>query len=384
MRLIFATDDLALLGRSFAGFPLLLNDDCTPMEPAQTYLWHLLGKPGRIGSKKTWKKYGRDLYDFFAFVQANNIGWTQRPEAGLPGPIDRYVEWSKGTLRLNNNTINGRVRLVLRFYKWALRNGYVQLLPFEEITVPTSGRTSFLTHIEENPKAKTSSDVLLKQVEPVIELLTKSQLAVCLDSLTNQTHRLILEVITRSGLRQEEVRTLPEKYIFDPARRRDLIPGQMLMIRLDPHEMKTKGSKGRVIEMPYTLMEDLWWWSVRHRPARAAQHKSGTKPTSLFLNEAGSPYGASAFTSIFNRLSRKVGFPVRPHMGRHTYATYRLLSLKQSRTFTGDPLLYLMDRLGHSSATTTARYLKYINMLAGELVTQHEDELDELFARRSA
>ncbi len=352
------------------------------MEPAQTYLWHLLGRAGRIGSKKTWEKYGRDLYDFFAFVRANNIDWTKHPTAGFPGPIDRYIEWSKGTLELNNNTINSRVRLVLRFYKWALQQGHVQSLPFDEIKVSTPNRTTFLTHVEANPKVTTSSDVLLKGIEPVIELLTKSQLVICLDSLTNPTHRLILEVITRSGLRQEEVRTLPEKYIFDPARRRDLTPGQMLLIKLDPHEMNTKGSKERVIEIPHSLMEDLWWWSVRNRPARAALNKAGMEPTTLFLNEAGSPYGKSAFTSIFNRLSRKVGFPVRPHMGRHTYATYRLLSLKNSKTFNGDPLLYLMDRLGHSSVTTTARYLKYINMLAGALVTQHEDELDELFARR--
>ena len=369
MRFVLATEELTLNGQSFAGFPLLLKSDCCPMEPALSYLWSLLGRAGRIGSKRTWEKYGQDLYDYFAFVYANKVDWKLRPKYGLPGPLERYVEWSKGTLGLGNNTINGRVRLVIRFYKWALKSKLITSLPFDEISVPLPGMNSFLSHVEANPGIVSSVDVLLKGKEQELDLLTKDQLAVCLETLLNDTHRLILEVITRSGLRQEEVRTIPEKYIFDPRRRRDLTPGQMLMVVLDPREMKTKGSKERTIEIPYSLMEDLWWWSVRRRPARASNNGTSERFSTLFLTEGGHPYGDSAFTSIFKRLAGKVGFRVTSHMGRHTYATYRLRSLRNSKTFKGDPLLYVMDRLGHASVKSTARYLKYINMLEGGLVS---------------
>ena len=42
MRLVMATADFLVAGRSFAGFPLLLDDDGWPMEPAQSFLWHTL------------------------------------------------------------------------------------------------------------------------------------------------------------------------------------------------------------------------------------------------------------------------------------------------------------------------------------------------------
>ncbi|CAN7746196.1 MULTISPECIES: tyrosine-type recombinase/integrase [unclassified Variovorax] len=384
MRFLLATDDLVLQGRSFAGFPLLLDDDGDAMEPAQTYLWHLLGRAGRIASKKTWEKYGRDIYDYFAFIYANNIDWKVRPSSGLPGPLERYIEWSKGTLDLDTKTINGRVRLALRFYRWALKNQLVDAVPFDEVVVHTSHDATFFAHLDAGASETISADVLLREQKPVIKLITKEQIKVCLGALTNPTHRLMFEVMTRSGLRQEEVRTFPESYVFDPARRRDLVAGQMVMIDLDPAGMKIKGDKPRTIEIPYSLMEDLWWWSVRQRPAREANHAGGIKFKTLFLTEAGCPYGDSALTSIFDRLKRNVGFHVTPHMCRHTYATYRLRSLKNSKTFEGEPLLYIMDRLGHSSVLTTKVYLKLINQLDGQLVLQHEDELDDLFYRRAA
>jgi hypothetical protein len=39
MRLVFATKDLSLAGRSFEGFSLLIGLDGWPVEPVQTFLW---------------------------------------------------------------------------------------------------------------------------------------------------------------------------------------------------------------------------------------------------------------------------------------------------------------------------------------------------------
>jgi|GEM_PF-4774464 len=65
VRLALATSDLVLEGRSFEGFPLLLDYDGWPLEPAQAFLWHVLVNRGGVESKLTWEAYGRRLYDFF-------------------------------------------------------------------------------------------------------------------------------------------------------------------------------------------------------------------------------------------------------------------------------------------------------------------------------
>jgi hypothetical protein len=73
LKLLFATKELVLDGRCFDGFPLLLNDDMTPSEPAQTFLWHTLIESGSVTSKLTWESYGRWMFDYFQFLQANKL-----------------------------------------------------------------------------------------------------------------------------------------------------------------------------------------------------------------------------------------------------------------------------------------------------------------------
>jgi integrase/recombinase XerD len=73
-----------------------------------------------------------------------------------------------------------------------------------------------------------------------------------------------------------------------------------------------------------------------------------------------------------------VEFHVTPHMARHTYATYTLHQLRE-RGFKGDPLLYLRDRLGHSSVSSTQIYLHLLEQLDVGLLMLHEQELDAVF-----
>jgi site-specific recombinase XerD len=190
--------------------------------------------------------------------------------------------------------------------------------------------------------------------------------------------------MVRTGLRQIECRTFPEKYLFDPRRRSDLVVGQKIRIALEPRDMKLKFDKPREIDVPYNLMEELWWYAARHRQKREHNQREGKKHPVVFLTEAGEPYGDTALTQIFASLAKRVGFPVHPHVLRHTYATYLLWSLRKSHEFRGEPLLYVRDRMGHSDvSTTTTIYLHLINSLEADLVLTHEDELDKLFAERA-
>lgn len=327
MRFLLATEKLVVQGRSFAGFPLLLDDGGRSMEPAQTFLWDLLSRAGRAQNKATWVKYGRAMYDFCAFCRANNVDWKAPPAPGMPSAIDWYRDWSKGTLALDPRTINQRLRVIVWFHEWALRHGYIQELPFDFKPVQTSRAPGFLAHVDATGGKVLSPAILLREKKQAIKFLSKEQVKACLDDLTNPTHRLMFSLMVRTGLRQVECRSFPERYVFDPTRRKDLIEGQQQMIRvpLDPANMKLKFDKPRDIDVPYRLMEDLWWYAMRHRPKR--ERKGAGKRPELFLNGSGELYGDQALTDIFSRLEALVGFRVRPHMLRHTYGTYTLLSL---------------------------------------------------------
>lgn len=380
MRFILADANLVVQSRAYAGFPLLIGDDGDAIQPAQDWLWHVLTRPGRVSSPNTWDAYGRAIYDFFAYCITNQHDWRMPAVAGVPCAIEAWRDWSRGTLHLSARTINQRLRVVIRFYQWAEREGFIKGLPFDYAEVHTSrDAAGFLDHVDEREGKAAAPAVLLREEARSIRYLTKEQIAVCHEALTNQTHQLLFELMVRTGLRQMEARSFPDKYVFDPERRRDLSPERKIRLSLDPRDMEIKFGKPRDIDVPYDLMQKLWLYTARARQARANNYPEGEEFQQLFLTEGGKPYTKDAITSIFRSLSRRVGFKVEPHMLRHTYATYLLWSLRKSQAFEGDPLLYVRDRMGHADVSTTSLYLHLVNSLEGALVMAHENEIDKLF-----
>ena len=263
--------------------------------------------------------------------------------------------------------------------------GGTSQLPFDYVSIQTHRQPSFLEHVKATGGLISTPEILLQEKQRNIRCLTKEQIVTCHKALSNITHRLMFELMVRTGLRQIECRTFPDAaaYVFDTARRKDLSHGQKISLRLDPKHMEIKNNKPRNIDMPYDLMEKLWAYSVRRRQSRANANRKGEEYSSLFLTEAGVPYPKDAITAIMRGLAKRVGFPVTAHMLRHSYATYLLWSLRKSKTFEGEPLLYTRDRLGHSDVSTTMIYLHLIRTLDGQLILAHEDELDQLFAPTS-
>jgi len=380
VRFVLADKNLVVQGRTFEGFPLLIDDDGDAIQPAQNWLWDVLVKSGRATNPKTWENYGRAVYDFFGFALTNGYDWKAPAVDGVPGAIEAWRDWSRGTLGLQASTINLRLRVVVRFYEWALRKGHIEQMPFDYVTIQTSRQPGFLDHVNASESKVSSPQVLLQQKKQSIQFLTKDQITVCHESLTNLTHQLMFELMVRTGLRQIECRSFPDTYVFDPERRKDLKPGQKIRLHIDPADMKIKNSKPRDIDMPYDLMDKLWTYSVRRRQGRANNNRDAQEFPPLFLTEGGLPYTKNAIGAIFRALSKRVGFGVNAHMLRHSYATYLLWSLRKSTTFEGEPLLYVRDRLGHSNVSTTTIYLHLINSLEGHLALAHEDEIDQLFA----
>ncbi len=382
MRLVFATDDLVRAGRSFKGFPLLLDNDCWPLEPAQTFLWETLAGTGAVSSKLTWEHYGRWLYDFFAFLNANGLQWNEPAQPTGLGVVARYRDWSLGQLCLKPTTVNLRLSLVVRFYEWAKRNGHIEHAPYSYREIHRGRAHGLLTHVVDTSATFSKPDVKVREHQAPPKLLTDEQVRVCREARLSDSQRLLFDLMVRAGLRSCEARTFPLKYVFNPRLRKDLKPGQMLRVDLSPAEMELKYSKPRSVDIPWSLMEDLNAYAVHRRQGFMRQPMTDSSP--LILNEAGNTYSRTGVVAVMKSIERQVGFHVRAHMLRHTYGTYTLRTLRASATFSGEPLLYVRDRMGHSDVQTTAIYLHLINQLEAQLVLAHEDHVDHLFAKAEA
>ena len=84
----------------------------------------------------------------------------------------------------------------------------------------------------------------------------------------------------------------------------------------------------------------------------------------------------SAWSTMVRKIQKVLGY-AHPHMLRHTYATYTLYEMRK-RGSSVDPLMYVRDRLGHSSITTTEQYLHYLSLVEDEVVTDFQDEIDHI------
>lgn len=377
MKLLFSTHDLEIGGRATEGFPLLIDDDCMPLQPAQNFLLHALLDSGSTRSRLTWEAVGRRLYDYFAFLNANGLRWDQTDGPVGTSPLSRYRDWSAGELRLSPRTINQRLALVVRFYEWACDMGFVTHLPFSYRRGRAHRKQGMLTHVKNGGQTVERASVLLREYRSPIKFLTSEQVQVCRLNLHNPSHRLLFELMLRSGLRSCEARTFPARYVFNPAGRKDLVAGQVIRVDLSPQDMSIKFERPRSVDIPWRLMEDLNAYKSLERELR--KNRSGGDPSALVLSIFGTELARTSVVGLFGELSKKVGFPVTAHMLRHTYATYTLSALRKSPRFMGEPLLYVRDRLGHADVQTTAEYLHLINQLEAQLVLAHEDFIDGIF-----
>ncbi len=375
MRFVLSSETFQLNGLAYPGFPILFDDDMRIVEPAHLFLVDTCIRSGRVNSRHSWERYGRDLYDFFGYVFASGLNWRSKPVIGYPHVTESYRDWALNVCKLEPSTINGRLRTIRKFYTWAHRYGLVECIPFDVIEVQATGTSGFFAHLNKG-KSRSTSSVLLKEPTVPIKFLTKQQFMRCLHVIENPVHRLMFRFALQTGLRSEEFRSFPEKYIFDPSRRKDLHGQAKIRVTLHPADMQLKGNRTRDIDIPLPLMEDLWAYSVFLRQARAKQGRA--QHSELFLTEEGNAYSQSAIQRVFSSIQKKAGFHVSPHMLRHTYATYTLHGLRE-RGFKGEALLYLRDRLGHASVSTTEIYLHLLSQIDANLMLLHEEEINTLF-----
>ncbi|MEZ0208693.1 MAG: tyrosine-type recombinase/integrase [Candidatus Paceibacterota bacterium] len=378
MKLIFSTAALVIEGRTFEGFPLLLDSEGWPLEPVQTFLWNQLVLSGSVQSKLTWEAYGRRLYDYFNFLESNDLRWNDENRPIGLSVLAKYREWSTVELGLTPSTVNKRLSLIVKFYHWCKRKGHIQNLPFSMRDVRIKKQNGLLAHVSSSSNIISKPTVMVREHRASMQFLNKDQIKVCFGTEIDPSYSLLFHLMLRTGMRSCEARSFPVSYVFNPRTKSGLSSGQMIRIRLEPSDMKIKYDKPRSIDVPWSLMEDMWNYSLHQRELR--RRRSGESPASLVLTKQGTEFSKGAVVDAMKAIESKVGFPVRAHMLRHSYCTYTLSALRKSSKFEGEPLLYVRDRAGHTDVQTTAIYLHLINQLDAQIILAHEDEMDLLFS----
>jgi integrase len=375
MHLIWATEEFVLKTRPYPGFPILLDGAMRSVESANSFMRYYLTR-GAIGSKQSWPPTGRAMYDYFSFLEAHGLNWKDVNRGDELTLVGAYRDYCLETAKLDRNTVRQRLLYVCEFYEYALRQKWVDALPFsyEDRRVQKDG--GFLQHVDSSGGHVQVRDVSPKAKKNFPKFLSKSEVKALLAEATNPHHKMIIRLALQTGLRREEIATFPLAYVFDPdaAGRTE----RNIRIHLDPSDgngMRTKGSKPREIYISRSFMKDLYFYAKHKRGERAML--SDIKHKNLFLNHVGHAFAANGkrIGRIVSEIGANAGIKAWPHMLRHTYATHTLNAMQRGNSDI-EPLVFLQRQLGHESINTTMIYLHLVKERADDAILAYDDELN--------
>jgi len=160
MQLVLTNEDFVLKGVSYAGFPVVLNEAMEINTYVYEFLKYQLIIRGRVSSKESWKSYGQTMYDYFAYLEAieEDFRDVKKTDCAI---VSAYRDYSIGEINLSPNTVNNRLRLIVSFYEYALKKGWINQIPFslENVFVRKSG--GFLAHTDISGGQSKSPDIML-------------------------------------------------------------------------------------------------------------------------------------------------------------------------------------------------------------------------------
>lgn len=395
MRLFYTTEDFIYKGHPAPFVPFLCEDDMTFANDANDYLLWLSLENSHTSSPATWKCHAESLYDYFSWLGTNGFVWNVAPFKGRSGEeitnVAIYRNWSlslknpeTGQTRMQHSTIRKRLTHLMSFYRWAERRGRVNFLPWETdfriIEVP---HPSMYRHTRAG-RVITRDNLRPKAVRKALPLLTISQCKDLINACGTKTLRLMTRLMLQTGLRNEECRTFPRIYIFDPSR---LPNSKRIPLNLSPSEMSLKGDKSRRIYVTWHLMKELFdYLNFGEGAERATRfrktHKE--KPQRAFLINDGECWSVKGLNNAYRKLWVReddkppvLSFRVTPHMLRHTFATFELFA-ESKRTNLGNALAWVRDRLGHKSIATTTIYVHCLDLMEESELNIYQKEIDEI------
>lgn len=358
---------------------IVLGDDFLPIQPVNEFLKYL---ENIERSPNTVRAYAFHLKLYWEFLQSMQLDWTgvgiveladfmawlRNPTPG--GVVSMQEIESKRT----ESTVNAILTSVCMLYDFQEGTGKAPNIPlYRSQVMPGKRYKNFLHHITKGkpvrtrllklkvPK-RTPKTISHEQVQQLINACSRirDKFLVCL------LHETGMRIGQAIGLRHEDVLSWDNQiqivYRDDNANgaRSKSRDSNTLHVSKDLMGLYTKYLKEELMEI---LGDDL----------------SDYVFVNLWDGEIGAPMTYSSVMDLFNRLKRKTGIAIHPHMLRHTHATDLIRE--------GMEMAYVQKRLGHASIQTTIdtyvhvsnedmkhEYQKYLESRADGNTTEASEE----------
>lgn len=183
-----------------------------------------------------------------------------------------------------------------------------------------------IRHVLKKDNNLVHSIIAPKRKKQLPKVLTKNEIDIILNNITNNKHKLIIITLYSAGLRLSEVVNLKREHIN--------FENNTILVK------QGKGKKDRITILSKKLKNKLGNY--------LSQNKFVTDY--LFESQRGKKYDKHTIQKILEKASKSINRKITPHMLRHSFATHLLEA--------GVDIRYIQSLLGHSKLETTQIYTK--------------------------
>ena len=262
-------------------------------------------------SLNTASSYAADLKIFFRFIKQQNltIGMVRKSDIGKFFQVQRQQGFS-------DNTVSRRLSTMKQFFKFLVRESYLDRNPCEDI--------------KNFKKNKTIPGFLSE--EEVLRILNAASL-VGRDNTERTRNKALIEILYASGMRVSELVSL----------RKSIFTGSPELILI-----KGKGNKERMVPISRIALSATKKYLTELKTTNIGFYKSD------FLFPSKSKNGhlnRERFFLIIKEIANKAGLNAKyisPHKIRHAFASHLLSN--------GADLRVIQTLLGHKNLSTTEIY----------------------------
>lgn len=308
-------------------------------------------------SPNTIRVYAGRVASFLGWCASQGVDWSSVSLASL-ARFKHFTEATPGQggrLR-SGTTVNAVLTAVCEFLRFCARTGVIEPSVASQLSEPRWLRfTPRGFDAGESGQFRTVRARMLKSRAemPFPEALTGEQaarvIACCQRPRECFMVRLLLDGGLRIGealgLRRSDLHLLPDSRCVGCA-----VVGAHVHVRhrANPNGALAKSRFPRTVPASEAVVEAYAGYQFE-RAEVLGEDSSDMVFVNLYHEPAGAPMTYRAAKRFFERVARDCGFPVRPHMLRHTAAT--------SWVRAGTDLDVVRDLLGHASLASTTVYL---------------------------
>lgn len=360
---------------------LLLDDNYKVIIEVKNYLKYLdnLNK-----SPNTLKNYAYHLKIFYTFLdkkslKVEDVLKIEKPYMGTLNTLSEFISWlqypdmSDGiihiqgeTAKRSNKTINLIMNTVLGFYDYMAKNGDLKSLDVYKELKQNSQFKSFLYEMTSKKKTTNKSLLKLKEKKNKIKYITREQYNELFKSLNTNRDKIMAGLMFECGLRISEVLGL---HITDL----ELWDNKVNIIARDNNEngARVKNCSEGTVLMPDYLVEVIQEYLIND----LVDYDTDYMFINFYGENKGKPMMATTVEKLYERITKKLGYKIHPHMLRHGYATEKIQA--------GWSLLDIKEELRHRQIQTTSKYVSLTDEYKMEKARTFFDEIGLAFTPKN-